>query len=65
MEAGHKDAVSAGVVKVGAGDTAEADFQPAGDDGKAEVVAFALSVERAGGASKNEGPILFLGKLQP
>lgn len=63
VETGVKDPVSAGVVKVGSDDVAEVEFQPEGDDGKAQVVAFALSRERAGGVPKNEGPILFLGKL--
>lgn len=63
VKAGQKDPVSAGVVKVGADDVADVEFQPEGDDGKAQVVAFALSRERAGGVPKNEGPILFLGKL--
>ncbi len=65
VETGIKDPVSAGVVKVGADHSAEIDFQPDGDDGKTPVVAFALSRERAGGVPKNEGPILFLGKLSP
>ena len=63
VEAGRKDPVSAGIVKVGADDVADVEFQPEGDDGKTQVVAFALSRERAGGVPKNEGPILFLGKL--
>ena len=63
VESGRKDTVSAGVVKVGPDHSAEVEFQPEGDDGKAEVVAFALSVERAGGVPKNEGPVLYLGKL--
>ncbi len=63
VEDGRKDPVSAGVVKVGPDGSAEIGFQPQNDDGKAPVVAFALSVERAGGVPKNEGPILYLGKL--
>ena len=63
VEDGHKDPVSAGIIKVGLDGDAEIDFQPQSDDGKAAVVAFALSLERAGGAPKNEGPILYLGKL--
>ena len=62
VEAGRKDPVSAGVVNVGADGGAEIEFQPQ-DESKAEIVAFALSVERAGGVPKNEGPILYLGKL--
>ena len=63
VETGRKDAVSAGVVSVGAENTAEVPFTPVAEGGKEPVVAFALSVERAGGSPKNEGPILFLGKL--
>ena len=63
VEAGRKDPVSAGVVKVGPDNSVEIEFRPEGDDGKAEVVAFALSVERVGGVPKNEGPIIYLGKL--
>ena len=63
VEAGRKDTVSAGVVTVDAGNTVEVSFAPAADGGKEPAVAFALSVERAGGSPRNEGPILFLGKL--
>ncbi len=63
VEDGHKDAVSAGVVSPGDGGTVEVPFQPVATGGKEAAVAFALSVERAGGSPKNEGPILFLGKL--
>ena len=66
VETGHKNPVSAGVVRLNADGGATVDFQPgAGDDADAAVAAFALSVERAGGAANNEGPILFLGKLGP
>ena len=63
VEKDRKDAVSAGVVSVDAGGGVETVFQPAAEGGDGAAVAFALSVERAGGAPKNEGPILFLGKL--
>ena len=63
VEEGRKDTVSAGVVSVGEGGTVEATFQPVASGGKDTVVAFALSLERAGGSPKNEGPVLFLGKL--
>lgn len=66
VEAGHKNPVSAGVIKVDPEGVAAMVFQPGpGDDVKSEVTAFALSVERAGGVPQNEGPILFMGKLQP
>ncbi len=65
VETGIKDPVNSGLVKVGADNVAEVEFQPQGEDGKGPAVAFALSRERAGGVPKNEGPILFLGKLPP
>ena len=66
VEAGHKNPISAGVVRLNTEGGAAVDFQPGeGDDAGAAVAAFALSVERAGGAASNEGPILFLGKLPP
>ena len=63
VETGHKDAVSAGVVSVDAAGTAQVPFRPVATGGTEPAAAFALSVERAGGSEKNEGPILFLGKL--
>ena len=66
VETGHKNPISAGVIRPDADGEASVDFQPgAGDDAGAAVAAFALSVERAGGVENNEGPILFLGKLAP
>ncbi|MBE7211891.1 MAG: anti-sigma factor [Gluconacetobacter diazotrophicus] len=62
VEEGRKEPVSAGVVKLGANGSAETEFEPQ-DGGNAKAVAFALSLERAGGAPTNEGPILYLGKL--
>ena len=63
VEKDRKDAVSAGVVPVDAKGGVETDFQPVAEGGEGAAVAFALSLERAGGSPKNEGPILFLGKL--
>ena len=63
VESGHPDAVSAGVVTVDAAGAAQVVFRPVASGGADPAAAFALSVERAGGAAKNEGPILFLGKL--
>ncbi len=62
VEAGRKDAVSAGVVHVDANGQADVPFQPVDTDGK-RVVAVAISLERAGGSPTNEGPILLLGKF--
>ena len=63
VETGRADAVSAGVVPVDATGAAQVPFRPEASGGADPAAAFALSVERAGGAVKNEGPILFLGKL--
>lgn len=62
VEEGVKDAVSAGVMKVNPEGSAEAMFRPAAP-GNQRALAFALSVERAGGVTKNQGPIVMLGKL--
>ena len=62
VEDGVKDPVSAGVMKVNPEGSAEAVFKPAAP-GNQKAVAFALSVERAGGVTKNQGPIVMLGKL--
>ena len=62
VEEGRQEPVSAGLVRVDAQGSAAVDFQPAGP-GDAKVSAFALSLERAGGSARNEGPILLLGKF--
>lgn len=62
VEAGRKDAVSAGVVHVDADGRADLPFQPVDADGK-PVVAVAISLEQAGGSPTNQGPILLLGKF--
>ena len=63
VEAGHQDTVNAGVVSLGEGGSVEERFAPVAAGGKDRVLAFAISVERAGGSPKNEGPVVFLGKL--
>ncbi len=62
VEAGRKDAVSAGVVHVNADGKADLPFQPVEADGK-PVVAVAISLEQSGGSPTNQGPILLLGKF--
>ncbi len=62
VEAGRKDAVSAGVIHVDANGKADLPFQPVEADGK-PVVAVAISLEQAGGSPTNQGPILLLGKF--
>ena len=68
VEDGRKDAVSAGVVHVDAQGRARTLFKPeapaAGSGAaNARVLAFALSLEQAGGVPVNAGPILLIGKL--
>ena len=59
VDAEHKDPISAGVVRVDKNGVAQVRFKPVE---KAEhVKAFAISLEREGGAPKKEGPILLVG----
>lgn len=59
VDATHPDPVSAGVVRVDAKGVAEIRFKPTA--GTPQVKAFAISLERAGGSEKKEGPILLVG----
>lgn len=61
VDADHKDPVSAGVVRVDADGIARVEFRPVSTT--LHVKAFAISVERAGGAEKKEGPIVLLGSV--
>ena len=63
VKAGSKQPVNAGVVHLDAVGHADVSFQPDTIPGDNQVVALALSVEKAGGSPTNQGPILFLGKL--
>jgi anti-sigma-K factor RskA len=59
VDAEHKNPISAGVVRVDKNGVAQIRFKPVE---KAEhVKAFAISLEREGGAPKKEGPILLIG----
>src|SRR4030095_9495657 len=59
VDAGHKDPISAGIVRVDKNGVAQVRFKPVE---KAEhVKAFAISLEREGGVPKKEGPILLVG----
>jgi len=59
VDAEHKDPISAGVIRVDKNGVAQVRFKPVE---KAEhVKAFAISLEREGGAPKKEGPILLVG----
>lgn len=57
----HKDPISAGIVHVEAGETVQVEFKPRAS--AHSVKAFAISLERAGGVEKKEGPILLAGKI--
>jgi anti-sigma-K factor RskA len=59
VDAEHKEPISAGIVRVDADGTTVVEFKPTAPAN--QVQAFAISVEREGGASKREGPIVLLG----
>lgn len=59
VDANHKDPVSAGVIRVDNNGTAQIRFKPT--DEARQVKAFAISVEREGGSTKKEGPIVMVG----
>jgi anti-sigma-K factor RskA len=60
VDAGSKEPISAGVVKIDAQGHAHVVFKP--DAAAPHVSAFAISVEPAGGSPKKTGPIVFVGK---
>ena len=59
VDAAHKDPVSAGIVRVDKNGVAQIRFQPV--EKVQQVKAFAISIEREGGAPKKEGPIVLVG----
>ena len=59
IDANHKDPISAGLVHVEPNGVARFQFKPNQNAG--QVKAFAISLEREGGAPKPEGPILLIG----
>lgn len=59
VDANHKAPVSAGIVRVNAKGEAEIRFRPT--DETREVKAFAISIEREGGSTTKEGPIILVG----
>lgn len=61
VDAEHRDPINAGMVHVERDGTAKVRFRPAGAARK--VKAFALSLEREGGARKRQGPILLIGNV--
>ncbi len=65
VEEGRPGTVNAGLVRVDERGSARVVFKPADDEGggRGRVVAFALSLERAGGSPTNAGPIVMIGKF--
>jgi anti-sigma-K factor RskA len=61
IDADYKDPISAGVVEVSAKGVAELRFKPTRLTNHPK--AFAISVERKGGADKKEGPIVLMGTV--
>lgn len=62
VEEGAKKPVSAGVVRVDGKGEGEAVFRPAGP-ATGPALAFALSLEDAGGVPESKGPMVLMGKL--
>jgi anti-sigma-K factor RskA len=60
VDADHKDPISAGLVHIDENGIAKVRFKPIASAN--HVQAFAISLERAGGVPKAEGPILLVGK---
>ena len=59
IDANHKDPISAGIIHVDSNGVARIRFKP--DQAVAQIKAFAISIEREGGATKPEGPIVMIG----
>lgn len=57
----HDDPISAGVLRTDAHEVVQIEFKP--QEAAHKVKAFAISLEREGGAPKKEGPILLVGKI--
>jgi anti-sigma-K factor RskA len=60
VDPAHKEPISGGVFHVEADGRVAFGFKP--DQPVTQAAAFAVSVEKKGGAAKNEGPIVLLGK---
>ena len=59
IDADHKDPISAGLIHLDPNGTARIRFKPT--QRADQVKAFAISIEREGGGSKPEGPIILVG----
>ena len=62
VEDGRKEPISAGLVHLDAQGQATTAFKPSKAEGR-RVLAFALSLEKAGGSPVNAGPIVLVGNL--
>ena len=61
VDANHKDPISAGLIHIDPNGVTRVQFKP--EQSAAQIKAFAISVERAGGVQKREGPIVMIGKV--
>jgi anti-sigma-K factor RskA len=61
VDADHKDPISAGLIHIDPNGVTRVRFKP--EQSAAQIKAFAISIERAGGVPKREGPIVMIGKV--
>jgi anti-sigma-K factor RskA len=59
VDANHKDPINAGIIRVDPSGVARIRFKP--NQNATQIKAFAISLEREGGAPKREGPIVMIG----
>ena len=59
IDANHKDPISAGIIHIDPNGGARIQFKPG--QAVAQIKAFAISIEREGGVTKPEGPIVMIG----
>ena len=59
VDANHKDPISAGIIHLDSNGVARIQFKP--DQAVAQIKAVAISIEREGGVTKPEGPIVMIG----
>jgi anti-sigma-K factor RskA len=59
VDANHPDPINAGIIHVEANGVTRVRFKP--DKDASQIKAFAISLERAGGVPKREGPIVMIG----
>jgi anti-sigma-K factor RskA len=59
VDANHPDPINAGIIHVEPNGVTRVRFKP--DKNASQIKAFAISLERAGGVTKREGPIVMIG----